>query len=68
MWIRTGSRVTVALADGTVFNGTARFSWAFWRGLRLTDVEAPSAQGNVAAAGEVRVPRHAINYVQVLGR
>ena len=68
MWMRTGTKVTVALSDGTVFTGTARFSWAFWRGLRLTDVRVSSTHGEVEAAGEIRVPRHAVNYVQVLGR
>ncbi|MBO0596582.1 hypothetical protein I2485_06795 [Nesterenkonia sp. E16_7] len=60
--------MSVALSDGTVFNATALFSWAFWRGLRLTEVTANGPHGEVEAAGEMRIPRHAVNYVQVIGR
>lgn len=68
MWLRMGTKISVSLTDGSVFTGTVRFTWAPWRGLRLADVVARTQQGDVEAAGELRVPRRSVLYVQVVPR
>lgn len=63
MFFRSGTRVLVTLLDGSTLHGTARFTWRP-RTLRLVDVTTLSVQGEAMMAGELRILRHAILYVQ----
>jgi len=67
MWLTPGKRISLTLTDGTTFEGTARFTWAFWRTVRLVDVAVPGSLGVAEVEGEIRIPRHSLVYVQVVG-
>lgn len=66
MWIKPRARVAVTLTDGTTLEGAARFAWAFWRTVKLTEVTASGRMGDVDAAGVFYIPRHSILMIQAV--
>lgn len=65
MWVYTGSRVVVTLADGSAVRGKLGWCWA-WGMARLCAAESIDGDEPVAIPGALLIPRGQILIAQVL--